>query len=161
MVWVALIGRALAGEPPAVLPALDSDGYWSGRMVVPVSVAAVSALVEDPLVAARYSPDITSTEYLTRGACDTLRAETGGTIPVSYDYTRCRTADGWKETLLHSSFLSTYEVRWHFTPVSEGTQVDYGVKIGTHFPTPDFLFARQMKNAITTILGRVYRKATQ
>jgi hypothetical protein len=161
VVWLVLFAGAHAAEPPAISPGLDSDGFWSGSIVVPATPAEVAALVEDPIQSARYSPDIETTAYVARGVCDTLRAALSGAIPVTYDYKRCRTSNGWHETLLSSELLSVYEVKWSFSPAPGGTQVDYGVKIGTHFPAPDFVFARRMKDAITTILGRVYRKATE
>lgn len=157
---VYLWATTRAAEPPEIAPALDAEGFWAGQILVPAPTARVAALLEDPIASATFGPDISATTYVRKGACDTLHAVTSGSLPVSYDYLRCRTKDGWHETLVSSSTLSDYEVRWRFTPEGAATRVNYGVKIATRFPAPDFLFAHQMKTSITMILGTVYRKAT-
>jgi hypothetical protein len=151
---------AFAAEPPTITPTYTRDGAWRADLVVPVPVASAKAALADPIAAARFSPDITEISYLAQGACPTLRARTGGSMGVTYDYRRCATADGWHETLVESGTLDVYEVRWSFTPDGAGTRVAYQVKVDPIFPTPDFLLAGHMKSSIATVVGRFYRAVT-
>ncbi|MDP2316234.1 MAG: SRPBCC family protein [Pseudomonadota bacterium] len=159
--WFLVVGSVLAAEPPPITPAQGTDGVWRTEIVIPASVEAIRAALGDPIQAARFSPDITKIQYVTRETCPTLHVETGGSfMPVNYDYRRCATKSGWHETLLSSNMLSTYEVRWTFESVEAGTKVSYDVHIKPTFPAPDFLFARAMRESITTLVGRLYRNVT-
>ncbi len=159
--WFLAVWGARAAEPPAIAPAPDAQGVWRTELVIPASIEVVRAALGDPIQAARFSPDITTIQYLTRERCPTLRVETGMSFaPVAYDYRRCATATGWHETLLASKALSTYDVRWTFEAVEAGTKVSYDVHVQPSFPAPAFLFARQMRSSITTLLERLYRSVT-
>lgn len=159
--FLLVVGGALAEGLPAITPAPDAAGVWRTELVIPAPIEAVRAALGDPIAAARFSPDITTIQYLTRERCPTLRVETGVSFaPVSYDYRRCATATGWHETLLASKALAVYEVRWTFEEVETGTKVSYDVAIQPSFPAPAFLLARQMRTSITTFLERLYRSVT-
>ena len=167
MTGFALVTALLAGnvasasEPPELTPRPLGDGLWHAEMTVPASMADVHASLENPIEAAKFSPDITVIKYLSRGPCDTLRAETAGMVSVAYDYQRCTTADGWHETMVSSSMLTAYDVRWRLTSIAAGTHIAYDIQIKPRFPAPDFLFAPHMRDSMRTILGRLYRKVTQ
>lgn len=151
---------ASAAEPPELTPRPLGDGLWRVEVTVPTPLAEVQACLKNPIEAAKLSPDITAIRYLSHGACDTLHAETGGMVHVAYDYRRCATADGWHETLISSSTLNAYDVRWRLTPVAAGTHIAYDLQIKPRFPAPDFLFAPHMRNSMQTLLRRLYRKLT-
>jgi hypothetical protein len=144
--------RSGAAEPPEMHPQPLGDGLWRAEVTVPASLADVHASLENPLEAAKFSPDISSIRYLSHGPCDTLHAETSGVTGVAYDYQRCATADGWHETMVSSSMLAAYEVRWRLTAVAEGTHIAYDIQIKPKFPAPDFLFAPHMRDSMRTIL---------
>lgn len=155
-----LVVCAWAADPPSITPTSSGDGFWRTELLVPAPIDVVRARLADPIATAKYSPDITSIQYVSQATCPTLRVVTEGMVDVAYDYKRCTTADGWHETLVSSDMLSVYEVRWRLASVEAGTQVSYDVKIRPNFPAPDFMLARQMKSSITTLLGRFYRAVT-
>jgi hypothetical protein len=160
MYGLILAAAALAAEPPALHPADIGDGLWRTELVIPAPIERVQASLADPIRAAAFSPDIASIEFLDRGTCEKLRAVTSGSVSVAYDYQRCPTADGWHETMTSSRMLAAYEVRWRLRPVSGGTHVTYDLRITPKFPAPSFIFSGHMRDSITTLLGRMYRKVT-
>lgn len=156
-VLLTVVGVVRAGEPTA---APSSDGFWRTEILVPAPLSDVQAALADPIASSRLSPDIVSTTYLARGECPTLRAELAGIVALSYDYKRCATQDGWHETLVASSGLESYEVRWRLQPAGESTRVEYSVRVDPVLPAPQFLIVRQMKKSMHTIVTRLYTKVT-
>jgi hypothetical protein len=153
--------EARASEPPPIAPTAGADGFWHTELLVPVPLADVKAALVDPISAARFSGDITKISYVTRSSpCPTLFVETAGIASVSYEYRRCTTSTGWHETLVSSTTLDAYEVRWSLAPAPDGTLVSYSIKIDPALPAPEFMLARAMKSSITRLLGRFYSTLT-
>ncbi len=157
--WVLIAGLGVvrAAEPT---PAPSADGFWRTEILVPAPLGDVRAALVDPIASSRLSPDIARTTYLDRAECPTLRAELSGVVALSYDYRRCATNDGWHETLVASSGLDAYEVRWRLAAVGEATRVEYAVRIDPAIPAPQFLIVRQMKKSMQTVVTRLYTKVT-
>lgn len=160
-VLLALVLDVRAEEPAPGATMSQSDGFWRTEMMVPVPLAEVRAALEDPIASSKFSPDISSLTYVTRGGeCPTLRAQLSGIVSLSYDYKRCVTQNGWRETLVSSAGLDAYEVQWELEAAGESTRVRYAVKVDTVVPTPEFIMNRQLKASMSTIVGRLYRKVT-
>lgn len=160
-VLLALVLDVRAEEPAPGATMSQSDGFWRTELMVPAPLAEVRAALEDPIASAKFSPDISSLTYLSRGGdCPTLRAQLSGITSFSYDYRRCVTKNGWHETLISSPGLEVYEVTWELEPAGDATRVRYAIKVDPTMPAPEFVLARQVKATMSTIVGRLYRKVT-
>ena len=158
-VLVALVLDARAEAPPSV-EATESGGFVRAELLIPAPVAAVRAALADPIASARFSPDIAETTYVAAGECPTLRTRLAGIVSFSYDYRRCATATGWRETLVSSADFDDYEVVWELEPTGNATRVKYAVRIDTVIPAPGFIKSRQMKTSVATVVRRLYQAVT-
>jgi hypothetical protein len=156
MVWAWLAGMAVGGE---AVEHVDEDGAVTMTEVVPASPESLRSVLADPLVARSLSTELVSLELLSQGSCATLRATVGSPwVPVSYTYERCPTATGFRERLLESDTMNTYEVDWRLVPEGAGTRLSYTVRVDTKLPMPrSYLLSRtraSMRTAIERLLAR-------
>ncbi len=155
---LATLPAAVAfGEPTGVVsaPAYE-DGYTVLSVEIPAPVGAVRAILEDPLYPLKLSPVVKEVELLDQGSCarTALRAKSF-MVSLRYEMERCPTADGWKEELIASEQVSSYDTAWTVTPIDGGTRVEVRTRIQLMVSLPDGLLSRSLARQMTESLRRL------
>lgn len=89
---------ALAQEPTGTV---TEDGAVEVRCTLPASPEEVRALLADPVVAGRLSPETLSITPTSRGPCTELGMRVKGPFdPIALTTLRCPTPRGWKYSLV-------------------------------------------------------------
>lgn len=152
---------AIAAEPTTTV---DSGGTVQVECFVAASESEVRALITDPHVAAKLTPDILAIKTLTKGECLTLGVTvTGAWDPLTYTSQRCPTATGFKYKLLQSDDITAYEAEWKLEPQTDGgTKVTYRIKTEIDLPVPQSLVRKGViasaKETIQHLIEKLARK---
>ena len=152
---------AVAAEPSTTV---DAGGTVQVECFVAASEAEVRALITDPQLAAKLTPEVLSVKTLTKGECLTLGVTVKGAWdPLTYTSQRCPTATGFTYKLLQSEDITAYEAEWKFDPQPNGgTKVTYRLKTEVDLPVPQSLVRKGVidsaKETIRQLIARVAGK---
>ncbi len=133
-------------------PTVDADGSVRVEMLVSCTPAEVQALLADPIRAHSLSPDIASiSRGSTSGACTELNisAKAVGGSTMDYRAQRCRTALGWRESLVESSSFTHMDTEWTVESTDAGTRVVLRVRTAVT-GLPDFLVRSSVSRGVST-----------
>lgn len=141
-------------------PAVSDDGTIEVTVLAPGSIAEVRQALEDPLTRARLFPSVHDARVIARnGACVDLRMTTDGVSePFVYDMRSCRTAQGWKDSLLSSTDLDSLDATWQLHSTDAGVEVKYRLKVALDLPVPRFLLTGRQGRDMVGALERLIRR---
>lgn len=161
MVRFALIGlllssSAFAGDP---VVASHSDGTVKGSVVLSVSPEEALAALANPEVAASINPDVVALKAVsTTGDCTDLNISTRGMWrPLKMKARRCKTSDGFHETLVSSDDFSAQEAIWTVSEHPDGALLEYSLRSEPNLPVPRALVQDNMRKSVKEMLGRFVR----
>lgn len=143
-------GQAMAAEPTLSTPTVEADGTVRIEMMVSSTPAEVRAILEDPVRACKLSPDVaTATRGATSGPCTELNVSArapGSTL--DYRSSRCRTATGWRESLVESDAFTRMDSEWTVESTEAGTKVVLRVRTAVT-GLPDFLVRSSVTRSVS------------
>jgi len=132
--WV--FGAALAAEPQV---SIGDDGLLHGAMVIEAPPEAVLAVLEDAERMAGWSKDVLAFDPVGEpaGGCQVYAGKTRGLwSPLTYKTKRCRTTEGFRDTLVESDSFSVMSSEWKVRARGDHTAVDYTGDLELSFPVP-------------------------
>jgi hypothetical protein len=151
MIWWCL-SFALAAEPEV---RFDDDGTVHASLRIDAPPEAVLAVVSDAPRMAKWSDDVLSFQPVgaAEGDCQQYEVKTKGLWnPLTYVSKRCRTADGFHETLVRSDSFSVIDSRWVITPAEGGTQVQFAGDLELSMSVPKALLKGARSKSIAHTL---------
>lgn len=150
----ALADPAL-GVPSA--PYFGSDGTVGVTVVTSAELHKVEAALSDPAARLRMVPNVVKVDELGRyNGCVDLRVTTNGLgSTYVYDTRSCRTADGWRETMIRSEDLDDVTTTWVLHKVAQGVEIRYESRVVTGIPVPASVVSRLHASAMVETLEKL------
>lgn len=147
---------AFAAEP---VVSSQSDGTVIGSVVLDVSPEKAMEMLSDPELAATINPDVVALSTIsTSGDCTDLDISTRGMWrPLKMKSRRCRTKNGFSETLLESSDFNMQEATWTVSEHPDGSLLEYSLQSDVNLPVPRALIQDNMRRSVKEMLGRFVR----
>jgi len=141
-------------------PTESDDGSLEVEVLAPGSLDQVRAALQDPVARSRLFPSVHDVQVLRKdGACTDLRLTTDGvTSPFVYDMRSCQTAQGWRDTLLHSDDMEVMDASWQLQPTSAGVEVRYRLHVSLSLPIPRYLVSGRQGKDMTSALAHLIHK---
>lgn len=153
-----LLTLALAEEP---VVNVASDGTINARITMDAEEAAVRAALANGAAAARLSPDILSSSATRVGSCEEVSSQVRGLFsPFALRTRRCPTTSGYREQLVSSDGLRSYDSTWEIREDGPGrTQVNVRMRTEVSLPVPTSLAqshqARSLKDVLRALAAKV------
>lgn len=162
MIRIAFLGIFLASPALAAEPTVstEADGTVRGAVVLEMSPAEAMEALADPELARSINPDVVALQRLsTAGDCTDLDISTRGMWrPLQMTARRCKTSNGFRETLLSSDDFTAQEATWTVTDHPDGALLEYTLKSEPNLPVPRALIQDNMKRSVKEMLGRFVRR---
>ncbi|MCO4743915.1 MAG: hypothetical protein KC912_03940 [Proteobacteria bacterium] len=159
---ILVIGSLFASSAFAAEPvvASQSDGTVVGSVVLNVTPEEAMDMLGDAELARSINPDVVSLQTLgSSGPCTDLDISTRGMWrPLKMKARRCRTTDGFRETLIESADFDAQEATWTVSEHPEGALLEYSLKSEPNLPVPRALIQDNMRKSVKEMLGRFVRK---
>ncbi len=145
---------ALAGEDSAkkvqVWTKHTDAGYIVAVARVPFKAETIIDWMADGARAHRLAPTTIKAKKIgTDGACERLRLTVRGLFsPFVVDTRRCRTAKGYRETMIASDDFEAYDVIWDIEPAGEHSMISFRAKNVLSISIPEGLQIRESKKVM-------------
>jgi len=132
----------------------SADGYVIAVARVPFSADTVLDFMADGARAHRLAPTTFKAQRLGEdGTCERLRLTVRGLFsPFKIDTRRCRTANGYRETMIASEDFEAYEVIWEVEPVGDDSLISFRAKNVLSISIPEALQIRESKKVMSKTL---------
>ena len=129
----------------------SADGYIVAVARVPFAADTILDYMADGARAHRLAPTTVKAQKLSGdGTCERLRLTVRGLFsPFVVDTRRCRTANGYHETMISSDDFEAYDVIWEIEPVGDDSMISFRAKNVLSISIPEGLQIRESKKVMS------------
>jgi hypothetical protein len=140
---------------------VDPSGTWEVRETLPVPLAEVRTIVDDPRRAAALAPDFRAISVREIDPCQDLSMTVNGPWrSILYVARRCPTATGWRYDLVHSDTITDLYAEWVLAAAGTGTDVRYRLRTDVNYAVPQVLVRRSVKSAAVGTMENLVKTVT-